>query len=48
MQINQYKTSYSALETFKQCPQKYKFQQIDRIKAAKNKDAVFAGLPYLR
>jgi len=43
MQINQYKTSYSALETFRQCPQKYKFQQIDKIKAVKNKDAVFGS-----
>lgn len=35
------KTSYSALDTFKQCPLKYKFQVIDKIKAPKLKEAVF-------
>lgn len=35
------KTSYSALDTFKQCPLKYKFQVIDKIKAPKTKEAVF-------
>ncbi len=35
------RTSYSALETYKLCPQKYKFQEIDRIPAAKSKAAVF-------
>jgi hypothetical protein len=35
------KTSYSALDAFKQCPLKYKFQVIDRIKAPKTKEAVF-------
>lgn len=35
------KISYSAIETFKQCPQKYKFQEIDKIKAPKSKEAVF-------
>lgn len=34
-------TSYSALETFLQCPLKYKFQEIDRIKAPKGQDAIF-------
>lgn len=34
-------TSYSALETFLQCPQKYKFQEIDRIRTPKGKDAIF-------
>ena len=43
MEKSQYRTSYSALETFKQCPQKYKFQQIDRIKAPKSKEAVFGS-----
>lgn len=33
--------SYSALETFEQCPQKYKFQEIDRIKAPKSREALF-------
>lgn len=35
------KTSYSALDTFKQCPLKYKFQVIDKIKTLKTKEAVF-------
>lgn len=38
------RTSYSALETFLQCPQKYKFQEIDKIKAPKSKEAVFGTL----
>lgn len=33
--------SYSALETFGQCPQKYKFEYIDKIRAQKGKEAVF-------
>jgi putative RecB family exonuclease len=36
--------SYSALETYKQCPQKYKFQEIDKRKAPKSKEAVFGTL----
>lgn len=44
MKTSQYnKTSYSALQTFKQCPQKYKFQVIDKIKAPKSKEAVFGS-----
>ena len=35
--------SYSLLETYKQCPQKYKFQEIDRIKSAKSKEALFGS-----
>ncbi len=35
------RTSYSALETYKLCPQKYKFQDIDRIPAKKSKAALF-------
>src|SRR3989338_10643426 len=35
------RTSYSALDTFKQCPQKFKFQVIDKIKAPKSVEAVF-------
>ncbi len=35
------RTSYSALDTFKQCPQKFKFQVIDKIKAPKSIEAVF-------
>ncbi len=37
------KTSFSALDTFRQCPLKYKFSQIDRIKAPKLKEAVFGN-----
>jgi len=37
------KTSYSALDTFKQCPLKYKFQVVDKIKAPKTKEAVFGN-----
>ena len=36
--------SYSTLETFNICPQKYKFQEIDRIRAPKSKEAVFGTL----
>ena len=36
--------SYSALETFNICPQKYKFQEIDKIRAPKSKEAVFGTL----
>lgn len=35
------RTSYSALETYTLCPQKYKFQEIDRIPAKKSRAAVF-------
>ncbi len=35
------RTSYSALDTFKTCPLKYKFQNIDKIKTPKRIDAVF-------
>lgn len=38
------RTSYSAIDTYLQCPQKYKFQEIDRIKAAKSKEALFGTL----
>lgn len=36
--------SYSALETYQQCPLKYKYQYIDRIRTPKSKDAVFGTL----
>lgn len=39
-----FRTSYSALQTFKQCPQKFKFQEIDRIKSPKSKEAVFGNI----
>ena len=35
------RTSYSALQTLQQCPQKFKFQVIDRIRTPKSKEAVF-------
>jgi len=37
------KTSYSALDTFRQCPLKYKFQVVEKIKAPKSKEAVFGN-----
>ncbi|MEI6587523.1 MAG: PD-(D/E)XK nuclease family protein [Candidatus Moraniibacteriota bacterium] len=36
--------SYSALDTYKSCPLKYKYQQIDRIKTPKSKEAVFGTI----
>lgn len=36
--------SYSALDTFKTCPLKFKFQEIDKIKTPKSKEAVFGTL----
>lgn len=38
------RTSYSALETYKTCPLKYKYQDIDKIRAPKNITAVFGTL----
>lgn len=37
------KTSFSALDSFRQCPLKYKYQVIDKIKAPKLKEAVFGN-----
>ena len=37
-------TSFSALDTFKTCPLKYKFQQIDKIRTPKGPEAVFGTL----
>ncbi len=37
------RTSFSALDTFKQCPLKYKFQQIDKIRVPKSKEMVFGN-----
>ncbi len=37
------RTSFSALDTFKQCPMKYKYQVIDKIRAPKLKEAVFGN-----
>lgn len=38
------KTSYSALETYRTCPQKYKFQEVDRIRVPKRIEAVFGTI----
>lgn len=37
------RTSYSSLSTFQTCPLKYKFQEIDKIRAPKNIEAVFGS-----
>ena len=37
-------TSYSALNTYKSCPLKYKFQEIDKIKTPPSKEAVFGTI----
>lgn len=36
--------SYSAIDTYQTCPLKYKFQEIDRIKVPKSKEAVFGNV----
>ncbi|MEK9151081.1 MAG: PD-(D/E)XK nuclease family protein [Patescibacteria group bacterium] len=36
--------SYSTLDTYQNCPLKYKFREIDRIKEPKSKEAVFGTL----
>lgn len=38
------KISYSGLDTFTQCPAKYKFQYIERIRTPKSKEAIFGTL----
>jgi len=38
------RTSYSAIETYLQCPQKYKFQELDKIRAPKSREALFGTL----
>lgn len=35
------RTSYSSIQTYIQCPQKYKFQEIEKIRAPKSKEAIF-------
>lgn len=35
--------SYSALDTYQTCPLKYKFQNVDKIKTPKSKEAVFGS-----
>jgi RecB family exonuclease len=37
-------TSYSALDTYKTCPLKYKFQAIDKIPAPKRVEAIFGSI----
>jgi putative RecB family exonuclease len=37
------RTSYSALETYKTCPLKYKYQELDKIKVPKSVEAFFGG-----
>lgn len=38
------RTSYSAIDTYLRCPQQYKFQEIDRIRAPKSREAIFGTL----
>ena len=38
------RTSYSSIGTYLQCPQKFKFQEIDRIRAPKGREAIFGSL----
>lgn len=38
------RTSYSALNVYNQCPLKYKFQEIDKIKTSKSRDMVFGTI----
>jgi len=38
------KTSYSALETFKNCPQKFKYAQIDKLREPKRVESVFGTI----
>lgn len=38
------RTSFSALETFTQCPKKYEYQEIERLKVPKSKEAIFGTL----
>lgn len=37
-------TSYSALDTYKTCPRKYKYQEIDKIKTPKKLEQVFGTI----
>jgi RecB family exonuclease len=38
------RVSFSSLETYKNCPLKYKYQEIDKIKTSKSKEAVFGTI----
>lgn len=37
------RTSYSALNSYKSCPLKFKYQELDKIKTPKSKEAVFGA-----
>ncbi|MEK7133318.1 MAG: PD-(D/E)XK nuclease family protein, partial [Patescibacteria group bacterium] len=38
------RASFSALDTYKTCPLKYKYQEIDKIRVPKSKEAVFGTI----
>jgi len=38
------RTSFSAIESYHSCPQRYKFQEIDRIRVPKSREAIFGSL----
>ncbi len=38
------RTSYSAIESYKSCPQRYKFQEVDHIRVPKSREAMFGSL----
>jgi putative RecB family exonuclease len=38
------RTSYSSLETYLQCPQKFKFEALEKIRAPKSREAIFGTL----
>ena len=38
------RTSYSALDTFRSCPLKYKYSQIDKLREPKRIETVFGTL----
>src|SRR3989344_5828558 len=38
------RTSYSAIQTYLQCPQRYEFQEIRKIRVPKSREAIFGTL----
>lgn len=38
------RTSYSAIGTYKQCPQRYYFQEVEKIRVPKSREAIFGTL----
>lgn len=38
------RTSYSAIQTYLQCPQRYEFQEIQKIRVPKSREAIFGTL----